>query len=509
MSSEVYILSIDQGTTGTTALLFAINDKKPALVAKNTQQFPQYFPQAGWVEHDLGEIWRSATQAINNVLNEVKAKNSRFAVNKIAAIGITNQRETLCVVEAKSGKPLRKAIVWQCKRSTDICRRLRDQGLQHSVSEKTGLLLDPYFSGTKLTWLMENDDEVTRRLKAGKAKIGTIDTYLISQLTQGEVWASEASNASRTLFFDIRQGQYDSELLKIFGLPHESSLPELRDSASLFGRTKGLGFLPDGIPVTGVLGDQQAALAGQACFMPGEAKCTYGTGAFLMTNTGREAKRSATGQLTTVAWSLGGSLVYALEGSAFIAGAAVQYIRDQLGWLEEAGESERLARDVVASPQIYFVPALSGLGSPYWEPRAQGAFFGLTRDTSKAQLVRACLEGIAFQISDLLAAMQGDLAKPLSVLKVDGGACQNNFLMQIQADLSELVIDRPANIETTGTGAFFFAALGVGIVQDLGDLSHLRLSERSFMPIRNPDLPRMHAGWKRAVEAVRLFAAEA
>jgi glycerol kinase len=455
----------------------------------------------------LEEIWGSVVQAAKKALEQAAANRSGFSPKAIIALGITNQRETLCVFEKGTGKPLARAIVWQCKRSAAIVERLKSQGVEATVRRKTGLLLDPYFSGTKMTWLMENDAALAEQLRNGRAVMGTIDTYLIARLTGGKAFVTEASNASRTLCFDINHGAWDHELLEMLKVPGRDVLPEVRDSAGEFGRTRGLGFLPDGIPISGVLGDQQAALAGQACFSKGEAKCTYGTGAFLLANLGDKPLTSLAGMLTTVAWSLKNTRTYAFEGSAFIAGAAVQFLRDQMNMIGRAADSESLAEGDKGAPEVYFVPALAGLGAPYWDPKASGAFFGLTRGTRKGQIIRATLEGIAFQVADLTDAMAHDLGAPLSVLRVDGGAAANNLLMQAQADFAQVTVDRPLNLETTAFGAALFAGLGVGIYSGLNDLRSVRKTERLFAPKEAMHIVKaQRAGWQRAVRAVQVFA---
>lgn len=513
--AQQFILSIDQGTTGSTVLVIDVsNPKDSTVIGRKTVDFPQHFPKTGWVEHDLEEIWTSVAQAATGAITQAKATKPEFDPKRLIALGITNQRETLCVFDRKTGKPLTRAIVWQCKRSAGICERLRaEPGLAAKIGDKTGLVVDPYFSGTKITWVMENLPDVAARIRAGTAVMGTIDTYLIARLTAAESFVTEASNASRTLCFNIATGQWDLELLDVLGIPSAEVLPEVKDSAGAFGKTKGLSFLPDGIPISGVLGDQQAALAGQTCFAPGEAKCTYGTGAFLLMNLGDKKLASKSGMLTTVAWQLGGKRTFAFEGSAFIAGAAVQFLRDQVQLFQKSPDSEALAKGQVAAPEVYFVPALAGLGAPYWDPKAQGAFFGLTRGTTKGQMVRAALEGIAFQVADLTRAMQKDLGGPLTVLRVDGGAAANGLLMQAQADYSGIPVDRPVNLETTAFGAGLFAGLGVGLYSGLNELRTVRRTERIFEPAsQGPDQERIKAhlaGWSRAVRAVRVFAGTA
>lgn len=509
-----FILAIDQGTTGTTVLVVDVTQPDATnIIGKQTVDFTQHYPQTGWVEHDLDGIWSSVTQAGGQALAQASAADKNFDAQKIVGIGLTNQRETLCVFERQTGKPLARAIVWQCKRSAAICQRLRAAGHEANFKAKTGLVLDPYFSGTKITWLMENNPELAQSVRRGHAVFGTIDTYLISRLTGGKSFVTEASNASRTLAFNIQTGRWDSELIEALSIPSVDALPQVLDSAGVFGKTQGLGWLPDGIPISGVLGDQQAALAGQTCFDVGEAKCTYGTGAFLLANLGAKPLVSKAGMLTTVAWSLGGKLSYAFEGSAFIAGAAVQFLRDQLRIISSASDSEAIARTVTAAPEIYFVPALAGLGAPYWDPKAQGAFLGLTRGTSQAQMVRAVLEGIALQVRELTEAMAHDLGSPLQVLRVDGGAAANSLLMQAQADYAGIRVDRPVNLETTAFGAALFAGLGIGLYKGLDQMRRARRTEHIFSPASTPSekaVVASHiAGWHRAVKAVQVFAGTA
>jgi glycerol kinase len=504
---DKFILAIDQGTTGSTALVVDFSGAEAVVLSRSTVDFAQHFPRAGWVEHDLKEIWDSLAMATTRALDAAGTSNTAFNPSRIAAIGITNQRETLCAYDRKSCAPLTRAIVWQCRRTTDICGRLKEEGLEATFRDQTGLVLDPYFSGTKMTWLMENEVQVRDAITEGRGVFGTIDTFLVSRLTGGNAFVTEPSNASRTLVFDIEKGVFSATLADALGLPNTECLAEVRDSAGSFGVTKDVGFLPDGIPITGILGDQQAALAGQTCFSKGEAKCTFGTGAFLLVNQGDHKLASHAGLLTTVAWSLEGLYTYAFEGSSFIAGAALQFLRDQLELLDSAPESETMASAAAAAPEVYYVPALAGLGAPYWDPAARGAFLGLTRGTSREQLVRAALEGMAFQVCDLIASMEKDLSEPMTVLRVDGGAAANNLLMQIQADYSGLPVDRPENLETTAFGAALFAALGCGIYSGLDELRGIRRSERIFNPgsISAAEVTAAKTGWKRAVEAVQLF----
>ncbi|TWW09692.1 glycerol kinase [Planctomyces bekefii] len=509
-----YILAIDQGTTGSTVLVVDVRSRgEVKVIGRDTIEFPQHFPETGWVEHDLEDIWQSVETAAKRALTTAATLDRDFRVEKIAAIGITNQRETLCAFDRASAAARSRAIVWQCKRSTDICQRLKADGLEKTFRERTGLVLDPYFSGTKITWLMENRPELAREIASGRTVLGTVDTFLVARLTGGKSFVTEPSNASRTLAFDIRKGTWDEELLRTLKIPSVDALAEVRDSASKFGVTKGLSFLPDGVPITGVLGDQQAALAGQTCFEPGEAKCTYGTGAFLLANLGNEPKSSRAGLLTTIAWSLGGKRTYAFEGAAFIAGAAVQFLRDQLQLLDRASESEALATGVQAAPEVYFVPALAGLGAPHWDPRAQGAFLGLTRGTTKAQMVRAVLDGIAFQVADLTDAIAADLGQPLKILRVDGGASANGLLMKSQAEFASVIVDQPTQLETTALGAALFAAMGAGIFSGIDELKKLRKVDQLFSTSNSADERRrvetQRAGWRRAIHAVQVFAGTA
>lgn len=503
-----FIISIDQGTTGSTALVVDFSKPHdPKIIGRHTVEFSQHYPQTSWVEHDLDEIWASVIAALTKAISIAEQNHQTFSKNKIAGIGITNQRETLCVFERKTGRPLARGIVWQCKRSSEIVRQLKNAGHERIVRDKTGLILDPYFTGTKLKWILENNHDLAKKILDGYAGFGTIDTYLISRLTSGSSYVTEPSNASRTLYFNTSTGQWDNDLLNLFGPVKKHLLPELKQSADSFGFTKGLSFLPDGIPITGVLGDQQAALAGQACYTKGQAKCTYGTGAFLLVNLGADRLFSKAGMLTTVAWSLKGTLTHAFEGSCFVAGAAIQFLRDQWHLIQSSSETEGLAQPVHAAPQIYFVPALAGLGSPHWDSEARGAILGLTRGTSKAQLVRAALEGVAFQVADLTDAIAYDLNDKISVLRVDGGAAANNLLMQTQANLSDVTVDRPENIETTGFGAALFSALGCKIFNHFDDLKNARSTQRIFMPSMPPgQRDQFRLGWRRAIKAVRIFA---
>ncbi len=488
-----HVLAIDQGTTGTTVLVL---DKRLSVRAKVNQEFRQIFPKPGWVEHDLDDIWGSTTSTVQRALREAGLRGG-----DVAAIGITNQRETTGLWDRRTGKPLHHAIVWQDRRTTDACARLKAAGHEPRVREKTGLVLDPYFSATKVRWLLEHVTGAEEKARAGAVAFGTVDSFLVWRLTGGAAHVTDVSNASRTLLMDLRAREWDRELLDLFGVPR-SVLPEIRPSSQVYGTTKGVRVLPDGIPVAGMAGDQQAALFGQACFAPGEAKCTYGTGAFLLQNTGPEPVLSSRGLLTTVAWSVGGEVAYALEGSSFIAGAAVQWLRDGLGIIEKAADVEALAKQVKDSGDVVFVPALAGLGAPHWRPEARGLLRGIDRGTTAAHLARATLEGIAFLINDLAEAMRAEAHRPIPLFKVDGGACQNDLLMQFQSDLLGVPVERPRMIETTALGAAFLAGLAVGFWKDREEIRRAWKVGKRFEPKMKPAEREVHlAKWKRAVDA--------
>lgn len=495
-----WILAIDQGTTGSKAMIVeAKAGQALKVLGEKTINFEQHYPQPGWVEHDCEEIWASVNSAIADAL-AAAAKATKLkpdaAAKSIAAIGITNQRETVCFWDRETGQPLTRAIVWQDRRTAEICDELKKKGLENFVQETTGLLLDPYFSGTKVAWALKNVEAVKAAAQKGRLAVGTIDSFLLNRLTAGAVHATEPSNASRTLAMNLKTQTWDSKLCSALSVPTDI-WPLVKPSVGVFGHTSKVPGLPDGIPITGVLGDQQSALLGQACLREGEAKCTYGTGAFLLLNTGRTAVPSRNRLLTTIAWKIGNETTYALEGSAFIAGAAVQFARDALGLVKKSSDIEALAKTVPASDGVTFVPALTGLGAPYWNPNATGMLTGLTRGTKPGHIARAVLEGIAFQNVDLLLAMQKDLGKPLARLNVDGGACANDLLMQTQADLLGVDLHRPEIRETTSLGAVFAAGLGAGIFSDLNQISATWKEERKFSPklphdARERELKRWH-----------------
>jgi glycerol kinase len=487
-----YILAIDQGTTGTTALVV---DKRMSVKAKVNQEFRQIFPKSGWVEHDLEDIWASVLETVKKALRKAGIKGT-----ELAAIGITNQRETAGLWDKRTGKPVANAIVWQDRRTADRCAELKAAGKESVVRQKTGLVLDPYFSATKVRWLLDSSDSIARRAQDGSLAFGTLDSFLVYRLTGGVAHVTDVSNASRTSLLNIHTLAWDDELLQLFGVP-KSVLPEVRASSEVYGVTKGLKILPDGIPVSGMAGDQQSALFGQACFSPGEAKCTYGTGAFLLMNTGDKPVASEHGLLATVGWKLkDGSVSYALEGSAFIAGAAVQWLRDGLGVIKKSADIESLAKTVKSSEGVVFVPALSGMGSPHWKPHARGLIGGIERSTTAGHLARAALEGIAFQIYDLAQAMREDAHREIPLFKVDGGASANDLLMQFQADLLGVNIERPRMIETTALGAALLAGLAVGYWPDREEVRKSWKSAKTFVPKMKPEDKTAHlAKWHKAV----------
>jgi glycerol kinase len=465
------VLAIDQGTTGTTALLVSEDLR---VLAKVTVDFPNHYPRPGEVEHDVAEIWQSVAQAVSGALAQANVDPRR-----LAAIGITNQRETSLFWDRATGEPLHRALVWQDRRTADRCRALKEAGHEDRVRALTGLVLDPYFSGTKAEWLLDHVPGARARAERGELCFGTIDSWLAWRLTGAHV--TDPSNASRTLLFDLRALAWSDETCDLLRVP-KAALPAVVPSSGVVGTTRGVGFLPDGIPVAGLIGDQQGALFGQACFAPGTAKCTYGTGAFILLNTGAAPVPSTTGMLTTVGWQAGGQVVYALEGSSFIAGAAVQWLRDGLGILRTAAEVEALATSVPDSGGVVFVPALTGLGAPHWRPDARGLVSGITRGTTRGHLARAALEGVALQIDDILRAMAKDLGGPLAELRVDGGASANDLLMQVQADLLGVPCVRPTIVETTALGSGLLAGLATGVWSSAAEVAQTWREDRRFLP---------------------------
>jgi len=489
-----HLLAIDQGTTGSTALVVSLEGKT---LGRSTIEFPQHFPRPGWVEHDSREIWRSVEASVRGALAAAKLDPSQ-----LAAIGITNQRETTLLWDRASGDPIANAIVWQCRRTADVCDALKKAGHAPKVHEKTGLVLDAYFSGTKIAWLLDNVPGARERASRGELAFGTIDTFLVHKLTGGAVHVTDVTNASRTLCMNLARAEWDPEMCELFHVP-KGVLPSIVGSAEEVGRTKGVGFLPDGIPITGIAGDQQAALFGQACFDEGDAKCTYGTGAFALMNIGDRPTLSDNGLITTVAWRVAGKTTYALEGSSFIAGAAVQWLRDGLGLIKSAAEIEALARSVDSSETVAFVPALAGLGAPYWDQGARGLISGITRGTKSGHLARATLEGIAFQVNDLLRAMTIDAKRPIRRLRVDGGAAANDLLMQFQTDIAQVPIDRPAELESTGRGAAMLAGVGAGLCTPDAARKMLHVT-KTFEPTMTATERAKHASkWEDAVKRSR------
>lgn len=492
-----YLMALDQGTTSSRCIIF---DADQHIVAVAQQEFPNYFPAPGWVEHDPREIWSSQLAVMQQAL-----RRSGLSASDIAAIGITNQRETTMLWDRRTGEPVYNAIVWQCRRTADYCDNLKAAGLTDRIRSKTGLIIDSYFSATKIKWILDNVPGVRERAERGELMFGTVDTWLIYKLTGGRVHATDPSNASRTMLFNIREMRWDSELLELFGIP-EQLMPEVLPSSGLFGYTDP-SLLGSSVSVAGVAGDQQAALFGQCCFGTGEVKNTYGTGGFMLMNTGTEPVFSENGLLTSIAWSRGGQVNYALEGSVFVCGAAVQWLRDGLGLIAGAAESERVAAEVPDSEGVYFVPAFVGLGAPYWDPYARGALLGLTRATGRAHVVRAVLEAMAYQTVDVLELMQREAGISLSSLKVDGGACANNLLLSFQADVSGLPIIRPACIETTALGAANLAGLAVGVFDSEQEIAQHWQVERRFDPQMSVDeRSRRLSGWHKAVDRTRAWA---
>jgi glycerol kinase len=487
-----YILSLDQGTTSSRAIVF---DRKGSIIAVAQQEFRQIFPKPGWVEHDANEIWASQSQVMEAVL-----KKAGLDASAIAAIGITNQRETTVVWDRKTGKPIHNAIVWQDRRTSAACDKLKARDKEKLIRKKTGLVIDAYFSATKLQWILNNVPGAKAQAKAGRLAFGTIDSWLVWNLTGGRTHVTDASNASRTMLYNIHKGDWDDELLKLFSVPR-SVLPEVHSCSEVYGETNLLG---GAIPIAGIAGDQQAALFGQACTKPGMVKNTYGTGCFMLMNTGTKPIASKNNLLTTVAWRIGDKTEYALEGSIFIAGAVVQWLRDGLGIIKSSGEVEALASQVPDNGGVYLVPAFAGLGAPHWDQYARGIMVGLTRGTTKAHIARAALEGIAFQVADVLQAMQSDAGIRLKELRVDGGACANNLLMQFQADLLGCPVIRPRVSETTALGAAYLAGLAVGYWKDQREIAQQWQMDREFRPsIKAPARKKLMTSWSKALERAK------
>lgn len=492
-----YIMAIDQGTTSSRAVLF---NHKGEIVGTGQQEFEQFFPKPGWVEHDANEIWTSVLACMAGAL-----RTADIEANQVAGIGITNQRETAVVWDRNTGKPIYKAIVWQSRQTADICGELKAQGHEELFRKKTGLLIDAYFSGTKVKWILDNVEGAREKAENGDLMFGTIDTWLVYKLSGGAAHITDYSNASRTLMYNIYDLEWDQELLDILTVP-KSMLPEVRQSSEVYANTINYHFFGNEVPIAGIAGDQQAALFGQACFEKGMAKNTYGTGCFMLMNTGEKGVVSEHGLLTTLAWGIDGKVEYALEGSIFVAGSAIQWLRDGLKILDTAPESEQYATSVESTDGVYMVPAFVGLGTPYWDTDARGAIFGLTRGTTRAHLIRATLESLAYQTKDVVNVMIEDAGIELKTLRVDGGAVANDFLVQFQSDILDVPVERPVIQETTALGAAYLAGLAVGFWESKEEIAKQWKVDKTFtseMPAEQSE--KLYDGWKKAVEATRAF----
>ncbi|UTH03461.1 glycerol kinase GlpK [Macrococcoides canis] len=494
---EKYILSIDQGTTSTRVILF---NKDGEIKGVSQREFTQHFPKAGWVEHDANEIWSTVLSCFASVLTE-----SNIKPDQIAGIGITNQRETTVVWDKTTERPIYNAIVWQSRQTQEICNDLKDKGLEDEFREKTGLLLDPYFSGTKVKWILDNVEGAREKAENGDLLFGTIDSWLVWKLSGCKVHVTDYSNASRTLMYNIHELKWDEQLLEYLTVP-ASMLPEVRPSSEVYGKTANHHFFGHQIPIAGIAGDQQAALFGQACFESGEAKNTYGTGCFMLMNTGEKAVKSENGLLTTLAYGIDGKVNYALEGSIFVAGSALQWLRDGMRMIQSAPQSEDYATQVTDADGVYVVPAFVGLGTPYWDSEARGAVFGLTRGTQKEHFIRATLESLAYQTRDVLDAMEKDSKIEVKTLRVDGGAVKNNFLMQFQSDILDVPVERPEINETTALGAAYLAGLAVGYWESKEEIRDRWNLEKQFDPKMDEQTREdLYKGWQTAVKATQVF----
>lgn len=496
MSTKEYILALDQGTTSSRAIIFSKSGKIEAIAQK---EFKQIYPKSGWVEHDPKEIWSSQL----SVFTEVMAK-MKITPKHIKAIGITNQRETTIIWDRKTGEPIYNAIVWQDRRTADYCKQIENQGHGNTIQKKTGLRIDAYFSASKINWILDNVKGARERANIGELAFGTIDSWIIWNLTDGAVHVTDVSNASRTMLYNIETLTWDKELLTLFNVP-ESILPKVASSSEVYGHTSGQ-ILSSSVPIAGIAGDQQAALFGQMCTQKGMAKNTYGTGCFLLMNIGSKPIFSNNNLVTTIAWRIGGKVTYALEGSVFIGGAVVQWLRDELGIIKTSEEIEKLAESVADSDGVYMVPAFSGLGAPHWNPYARGTILGLSRGSNVAHIARAALEGIAFQITDILTAMQSDSNIEIKELRVDGGASANNFLMQTQANFLNTITIRPEVTETTALGAAYLAGLAVGFWPSVEEIAKQWQINRTFTPTPDPSIEQSLREWKRAVETTKFWA---
>lgn len=494
---ERFMLALDQGTTSSRAVLV---NKQGQIVEVAQQEFEQHFPKPGWVEHDAVEIWNSVLACIAEVI-----RKAQIEPHQVEGIGITNQRETTVVWNRKTGQPIYKAIVWQSRQSEEMCQELRDQGVEPMIREKTGLLIDPYFSATKIKWILTHVPGARELAEAGDLLFGTMDTWLVYKLSGGKAHVTDYSNASRTMLFNITTLEWDKELLEMLDIPAQL-LPDVRSSSEVYAHTQDYHFFGLEIPIAGMAGDQQAALFGQACFEQGMAKSTYGTGSFMLMNTGNERVTSTHGLLTTIAWGIDGKVDYALEGSVFVAGSAIQWLRDGLRMIDHAMDTENYAKRVDSTEGMYMVPAFVGLGTPYWDSEARGAIFGLTRGTTKEHFIRATLESLAYQTRDVLEAMMTDSTLAISSLRVDGGAVKNDFLLQFQSDILGVPVERPLGNETTALGAAFLAGLATGFWRDKSEIAERRQVDQLFQDqLEENKREQLYSGWKHAVEATRSY----
>lgn len=495
-----YIMALDQGTTSSRAILF---NRQGEIIKIAQKEFTQIYPKGGWVEHDPMEIWGSQSGVMREVI-----ETAGIAPSEIASIGITNQRETTVVWDKHTGKPIYNAIVWQCRRTSDICDDLKNRGLEDKIKEKTGLLIDAYFSATKVKWILDNVEGAREKAQNGELLFGTIDTWLIWNLTRGKVHVTDYSNASRTMMYNIKQLKWDEDILRELGIP-KTMLPEVKPSSYVYGNTDEQMLAGAMIPISGCAGDQQAALFGQTCFEEGTAKNTYGTGCFLLMNTGENLVKSKHGLLTTIAWGIDDKIEYALEGSIFMGGASIQWLRDELRIIKTAEDSEKYATRVLDTNGVYIVPAFTGLGAPYWDMYARGTMVGLTRGAKKEHIIRATLESIAYQTKDVLKAMEQDSNINLKLLKVDGGASKNNFLMQFQSDILNVEIDRPKVVETTALGAAYLAGLSVGFYKSKDEITSKWAVDKRFKPGMDKEkIDKLYSGWSKAVSRALKWAKE-
>ncbi|HFV2499540.1 TPA: glycerol kinase GlpK [Streptococcus agalactiae] len=499
-SEEKYIMAIDQGTTSSRAIIF---NKKGEKIASSQKEFPQIFPQAGWVEHNANQIWNSVQSVIAGAFIE-----SSIKPGQIEAIGITNQRETTVVWDKKTGLPIYNAIVWQSRQTSPIADQLKQEGHTNMIHEKTGLVIDAYFSATKVRWILDHVPGAQERAEKGELLFGTIDTWLVWKLTDGLVHVTDYSNAARTMLYNIKELKWDDEILELLNIP-KAMLPEVKSNSEVYGKTTPFHFYGGEVPISGMAGDQQAALFGQLAFEPGMVKNTYGTGSFIIMNTGEEMQLSQNNLLTTIGYGINGKVHYALEGSIFIAGSAIQWLRDGLRMIETSSESEGLAQSSTSDDEVYVVPAFTGLGAPYWDSNARGSVFGLTRGTSKEDFVKATLQSIAYQVRDVIDTMQVDSGIDIQQLRVDGGAAMNNLLMQFQADILGIDIARAKNLETTALGAAFLAGLSVGYWESMDELKELNATGQLFQATMNESRKeKLYKGWRKAVKATQVFAQE-